>query len=72
MCLGAIYWARPSRVYFAASHEDAAAAASTTPSSTGRFRIPPPERSIPMIHVEEEQAARPFQEWIAKGDRTEY
>ena len=26
MCLGAIYWARPERVYFAATQEDAAAA----------------------------------------------
>ena len=24
MCLGAIYWARPARVYFAATHDDAA------------------------------------------------
>src|SRR5581483_12515868 len=27
MCLGAIYWARPARVFFAATHSDAAAAA---------------------------------------------
>src|SRR4051812_10776625 len=24
MCLGAIYWARPSKVYFGATHDDAA------------------------------------------------
>ena len=26
MCLGAIYWARPARVFFAATHKEAAAA----------------------------------------------
>src|SRR5262249_57076303 len=26
MCFGAIFWARPSRVFFAATHDDAAAA----------------------------------------------
>src|SRR4030088_2544400 len=26
MCLGAIYWARPERVFFAATHDEAAAA----------------------------------------------
>ena len=26
MCLGALYWARPSRIFFAATQQDAAAA----------------------------------------------
>ena len=72
MCLGAIYWARPARVYFAAGHEDAAGAGFDDSFIYRQIQIPPEERSIPMIHVEDDRAGRPFQEWINKGDRTEY
>jgi guanine deaminase len=72
MCLGAIYWARPARVFFVASHEDAAAAGFDDSFIYRQIQIPFEERSIPMIHVEDEQAARPFQEWINKVDKTEY
>jgi guanine deaminase len=72
MCLGAIYWARPIRVFFAASHEDAAEAGFDDSFIYRQIQIPRDERSIPMIHVEEDQATRPFQEWVSKGDRTEY
>jgi guanine deaminase len=72
MCLGAIYWARPARVYFAAGHEDAAGAGFDDSFIYRQIQIPPAERSIPMIHVEDDRASRPFQEWVSKGDRTEY
>jgi guanine deaminase len=72
MCLGAIYWARPARVFFAASHEDAAEAGFDDSFIYRQIQIPPAERIIPMIHVEREDAVRPFQEWVGKGDRTEY
>lgn len=72
MCLGAIYWARPLRVYFAAGHEDAAAAGFDDSFIYRQIGIPPAERSIPMIHVEDDRATRPFEEWVNKGDRTEY
>ena len=72
MCLGAIYWARPTRVFFAASHEDAAAAGFDDSFIYRQIQISPQERSIPMIHVEDDLATRPFREWIDKGDRTEY
>src|SRR5687768_10331575 len=72
MCLGAIYWARPVHVFFVASHEDAAEAGFDDSFIYRQIQMPHQERSIPMVHVEDEQAARPFQEWINKGDRTEY
>jgi guanine deaminase len=72
MCLGAIYWARPARVYFAAGHEDAAGAGFDDSFIYRQIQIAPAERSIPMIHVEDDRASRPFQEWVSKGDRTEY
>lgn len=72
MCLGAIYWARPLRVYFAAGHEDAAGAGFDDSFIYRQIQIPAAERSIPMIQVEHESAVRPFEEWVNKGDRTEY
>jgi len=72
MCLGAIYWARPARVFFAASHEDASAAGFDDSFIYRQIQTPPEERSIPMIHVEDGQATRPFQAWVNKVDRTEY
>ena len=72
MCLGAIYWARPARVFFAASHEDAAEAGFDDSFIYRQIQMPLEARSIPMIHVEEDYATCPFQEWVNKPDRAEY
>lgn len=72
MCLGAIYWARPARVFFAASHEDAAEAGFDDSFIYRQIQTPREDRSIPMIHVEDDQAVLPFREWVNKDDRTEY
>jgi guanine deaminase len=72
MCLGAIYWARPARVFFAATAEDAAAAGFDDATIYRQIVAPPSERSIPMIHLVEEQAAAPFEEWINHADKTRY
>jgi guanine deaminase len=72
MCLGAIYWARPARVIFAATRDDAAAAGFDDSVIYQQIAIPPSERTIPMIRLVDEHAARPFEDWIAKPDRTAY
>lgn len=72
MCLGALYWARPERVYFAATNLDAAAAGFDDSFIYRQIAVPQSERSIPMIHVVEEAATRPFEEWINKPDRAPY
>jgi guanine deaminase len=72
MCLGAIYWARPARVFFAATAEDAAAAGFDDAFIYRQIETPASERSIPMLHVIEERATRPFEEWVNKADKTEY
>src|SRR5436853_7016825 len=48
MCLGAVYWARVDRVYFAATAEDAAAAGFDDSFIYRQIAIPHPQRSIPM------------------------
>ena len=54
MCLGAIYWARPARVFFAATHDDAAAA-----GFDDSFHLPA-DRHIPLRaeHPHDSRAGR--------------
>ena len=72
MCLGALYWARPARIFFAATQEDAAAAGFDESFIYRQFAAPPGQRSIPMIHVADVDFIRPFREWAGKADRQQY
>lgn len=72
MCLGAIYWARPSRVFFAATHQEAAAAGFDDSFIYQQIAVPHAERTIPMVHVVDEMGTRPFEEWGSKTDRRRY
>jgi guanine deaminase len=72
MCLGAIYWARPSRVYFAATKDDAAKAGFDDAFIYREIAMPHDQRSVPMVHVSEQDAALPFETWSRKTDKTEY
>ena len=72
MCLGAIYWARPDAVYFAATREDAAAAGFDDESIYAELMLPPTERTIRMRRVESEGAAEPFRLWNENDERIPY
>lgn len=72
MCLGALFWARPVRVYYAATAADAAAAGFDDSLIYRQLAVPHSERSIPMIHVVQEHAVRPFEMWINKPDKVGY
>jgi guanine deaminase len=72
MCLGAIYWARPVRVYFAATASDAAAAGFDDAFIYGELQTASDERRIPMTEVQRAEALVIFQEWLAKSDKTPY
>jgi len=72
MCLGALYWARPARVFFAATHDDAGAAGFDVGLIYRQMALPPGERSIPMIRVADPTSSFPFDEWRRKADRTKY
>jgi len=72
MCLGAVYWARPANVFFAATQQDAAAAGFDDSFIYREIAIPHPQRSIPMLHIADEHSTRPFEDWIRKRDKTEY
>ena len=72
MCLGAIFWARPERVFFAATRDDAAAAGFDDTLIYQQVSLPQAERAVPMIHLIDPQSARPFQEWANLPQKEEY
>jgi guanine deaminase len=72
MCLGALYWARPARVFFAATQSDASAAGFDDSFIYRQIQTPPSKRTIPMVRVADARATLPFEEWRKKADRREY
>lgn len=72
MCLGAIYWARPVCLYYAASCADAAAAGFDDSFIYREVDVPPASRMIPMTQLMREEALRAFEEWRAKPDKIPY
>lgn len=73
MCLGAIYWARPDRLVFAASHEDAAKIAGFDDSFIyEEIQLPITERKITTQQALREEGAKPFEEWRAMEGKTLY
>jgi guanine deaminase len=72
MCMGAIYWARPARVFFAATAQDAARAGFDDAFILDQLRLPVSERSIPLIPLLREEAGEAFRLWERKPDKIEY
>lgn len=72
MCLGAIYWARPARVYYAATREDAAEAGFDDAFIYEELDRAPEERRIPMRRLLAEESGRAFEVWRAFEERVEY
>lgn len=72
MCLGAIYWARPDRVYYAATAGDAAAAGFDDSFIYEELKRTPAERRIPLEPMMREEGLEPFREWNRKDDRIRY
>ena len=72
MCLGAIYWARPDKVYYGSNHIDAAKIGFDDEFIYKEIPLPNSERSIPFIQLAREIALKPFQAWTEKEDKTEY
>ena len=72
MCLGAIYWARPARVYFGNTAADAAAIGFDDSFIYQQLEVSLSERAIPMVQLMREEALSAFQEWERKSDRISY
>lgn len=72
MCLGAIYWARPDRVYYANDKKDAAEAGFDDDFIYQELSIPLEKRKIPMKQLSGTNAKQVFQQWVEKEDKTLY
>ncbi|MBR9914175.1 MAG: nucleoside deaminase [Algicola sp.] len=72
MCLGAIYWARPDKVFYGSNQTDAANIGFDDAFIYKEIPLPYKERSIPFEQLAREMALKPFQEWTKKQDKIEY
>jgi tRNA(Arg) A34 adenosine deaminase TadA len=72
MCLGAIYWARLLRVYFANTAEDAAKIGFDDSFIYAELKLPHSQRRIPTIQMMREEALSGFKEWVVKPDKILY
>jgi guanine deaminase len=72
MCLGAIYWARPAKMFFACTHEDAAKAGFDDQFIYEEIERPIDERKIKSINLLRDEGLTVFANWTDKMDKTEY
>lgn len=72
MCLGAIYWARPNKVYYGSNQKDAANIGFDDEFIYQEIPLPYNERSIPFEQLDRKIALEPFQKWSQKDDKVDY
>ena len=72
MCLGAIYWARPRKVYYACTREDAAAANFDDQFIYDELELKIDERKVSFENMIRDEGRHVFQKWMLKADKTEY
>ena len=72
MCLGAIYWARLARVYFANFAADASKIGFDDSFIHQQLAKPLSERAIPMVQMMREQALAAFRAWQDRRDKIPY
>ena len=72
MCLGAIYWARPKRIYYAATREMAAEAGFDDSYIYNQIPLPLHQRDIPTFGIQSSEAKAVFEEWIQSENKVPY
>lgn len=72
MCLGAIYWARPAKIFFACTHKDAAEIGFDDQFIYHEIELPTAERHIESINFLRDEGLEIFENWKKKADKTEY
>ena len=72
MCMAAIYWARPDKVYYANSKTDAAEIGFDDDFIYQEIALPYTERKIPILRMMENEALEAFKEWTNKNDKVNY
>lgn len=72
MCLGAIYWARPTKIYYGSTKDDAANIDFDDSFIYRELEVPHTERKIPAIPLMRDEALSVFKAWENKNDKVEY
>jgi guanine deaminase len=72
MCLGAIYWARPKKVVFANTKQEAAAIDFDDDFIYKEISTDLAQREIPFIHHPHPKATKVFEDWKNKEDKISY
>lgn len=72
MCLGAIYWARPERFFYACTKTDAAAIGFDDDFIYEELDTPLEDRKIPALQLLREEGLKAFEEWDNMEDKVVY
>jgi guanine deaminase len=72
MCLGAIYWARPERVFYANTKKDAAEIGFDDDFIYQEIARPMQERKLKFIQLSGTEGMKAFEEWKSKTDKISY
>ena len=72
MCLGAIYWARPDRIYFANTKEDAADINFDDNFIYNELDVSTTQRKLPTTQLLRDEAQMAFTQWRESTAKTEY
>ena len=72
MCLGAIYWARPEKMFYAGTREDAAKVGFDDQFIYDEIAGNIHDRKIAAINFLREEAIKVFENWDKKTDKVEY
>jgi guanine deaminase len=72
MCLGAIYWARPRKVVYANTRQDAAAIEFDDDFIYREINTALPDRQIPFVHQPDSVALKVFEDWKNMANKIKY
>ena len=72
MCLGAIYWARPAKIYYANTKKDAADINFDDDFIYQEIELPIGARKLPTIQILRDEAQVAFEEWTTSTKKMEY
>lgn len=72
MCLGAIYWAKPDKIYYACTRKDAEKVGFDDAFIYREMKLPPIRRKISMNQLLREEALKLFGDWSKIENKTPY
>jgi tRNA(Arg) A34 adenosine deaminase TadA len=72
MCLGAIYWARPDRVFYACTRDDAATIGFDDDFIYEELEKANNDREMVAVELMRAEALEVFRRWAEKPDKVEY